>query len=371
VEEDQTRIVTASHEADPRLDERVHCLEALEGDHGLVRRFVIPQAGAVIGRSPPAELVLADSEASRAHCRLTLAGDVLTVTDLNSTNGTFLDGTRLQGAAPLPVGAVLRVGQTLLRHEWRTCLEVMQSAQMDRDLAAANSYIHALLPPPITDPPIRADWIYEPSAKVGGDAFGYGPISDAKFAFYLMDVSGHGAGAAMHSVAVMNLLRQRALPDTDMADPGQVLTTLNTMFQMERHAEMYFTVWYGVFDRTMRNLAFASAGHHPAYLVGADRAEAVPLSTKNGLIGAALGRTYLADTIQTPPGATVFLFSDGVFEIVTNAGLQWGLRDFLPLILKPPVAGMTQCQRIFRDVTSVARPGGFDDDFSLVALTFD
>ena len=34
MEEDQTRIVTASHESDPRLEERVRCLEALEGTMG-------------------------------------------------------------------------------------------------------------------------------------------------------------------------------------------------------------------------------------------------------------------------------------------------------------------------------------------------
>jgi sigma-B regulation protein RsbU (phosphoserine phosphatase) len=186
-----------------------------------------------------------------------------------------------------------------------------------------------------------------------------------------MDVSGHGAGAALHSVAVMNLLRQRALPATDMADPGSVLTTLNGMFQMDRHAEMYFTMWYGVFDRRTHRIAYGSAGHHPSYMVGRDRVELIPLRTKNGLIGAMPGKTYVGDSVAVPPGASVYMFSDGVFEIVTKHGLQWSLQEFLPLILKPPVEGLTECQRIFRDVTSVARPGGFDDDFSFVALTFD
>jgi serine phosphatase RsbU (regulator of sigma subunit) len=175
----------------------------------------------------------------------------------------------------------------------------------------------------------------------------------------------------MHSVTMMNLLRQHALPSTDMADPSQVLTTLNAMFQMEQHAEMYFTMWYGVFDRRSRRLAYASAGHHPAFLAPAAAGELIPLRTKNGLIGALPGKGFAADAALVPAGASLFLFSDGVFEIVTKDGQEWALNDFLPLLLKPAADGLTICQTIFRDVTQAARPGGFDDDFSLVVLTFD
>jgi hypothetical protein len=370
LEEDQTRIATQARGRDEQLDERVHCLELTDG-HGLVRRHLVGSTGAVIGRATPADIVLADTEVSRAHCRVALEGEALVVTDLNSTNGTFVDGTRLTGQVSLPVGSVLRVGRASLKHEWRTCLEVVQADQLDRDLAQASAYVQALLPPPLTGGPVRADWLYQPSTKLGGDAFGYGPLGDDLFVAYLIDVSGHGAGAAMHSVTVMNLLRQHALPGADLADPAQVLTTLNAMFQMEQHAEMYFTMWYGVFDRRSRRLAYASAGHHPAFLARPAGGELLPLRTKNGLVGAVPGKVFAADAAQVPAGASLFLFSDGVFEIVTKDGQEWGLNDFLPLIRKPAIAGLSTCQTIFRNVTEAARPGGFDDDFSLVVLTFD
>jgi hypothetical protein len=40
----------------------------------------------------------------------------------------------------------------------------------------------------------------------------------------------------------------------DFHDPGQVLTALNDAFQMERHNNMYFTIWYGVYDTAARSL---------------------------------------------------------------------------------------------------------------------
>jgi hypothetical protein len=370
LDQEQTRIVTLTRRPDLGPDERVHCLELAEGA-AFGRRYEVGSPGVTIGRAPPADIVLADSEVSRTHCRVTLLEGTFTITDLNSTNGTFVDGVRVSQGALLPVGAILQVGRLTLKHVWRTRGEMLQSDQLDHDLQKASDYVQALLPPPLRQGPIRTDWVYHPCAKLGGDAFGYGPLADGKVAGYLIDVSGHGAGAAMHSVQVMNLLRQKALPNTDMARPGEVLNTLNALFQMEQHADMYFTIWYGVYDQGTRRLDFASGGHHPAYLVTPERQEVIPLRTRNPLIGAVPGKTFEVDSIAVPPGSSIYVFSDGVFEIVTTDGAQWGLRDFLPLILQPPVTGLGESQRLFQEVTKMARPGGLDDDFSMVVLTFD
>ncbi|MDK1473873.1 FHA domain-containing protein [Streptomyces sp. 549] len=70
-----------------------------------------------IGRSADADVVLDDPDVSRLHCTVTVAGTgAVTVTDLDSTNGTTVDGVPVLGR-PLPLrpGAALRVGETLLR----------------------------------------------------------------------------------------------------------------------------------------------------------------------------------------------------------------------------------------------------------------
>lgn len=370
LESELTQIITVARSVEAGLDDRLHCLEKVDGTE-TGRRHLIGAAGVTLGRSPPADIVLGDSEVSRAHCRVSILGDDIVVTDLNSTNGTFVDGARIAGSAILPVGAILQVGRQSFKHEWLTGKQLQKSDELDRDLETAFSYVQALLPSPLREGPIRADWLYQPCAKLGGDAFGYGQLSENLFVGYLIDVSGHGAGAAMHSVAVMNLIRQRALPNTDMSDPSQVLATLNDMFQMERHADMYFTIWYGVYDAVTRRLSYASAGHHPGYLLPSDRSEAVPLRTRNGLIGAMPGKSYASDSVVIPPGSSIYLFSDGVFEIVTKDGLQWGLSDFLPLILQSPVSGLTESERLFRAVQDAAQTREFDDDFSLVVMSFD
>src|SRR5262249_12380058 len=161
---------TFARNVDVILDARLHCLEVIEGLEPN-RRYVIGRQGASIGRVAPADIVIPDSEVSRTHCRLTLDGEAMTVTDLNSTNGTFVDGARMSEPMALPVGATLRAGRQLLKHVWLTQKEILQQDEFGREIRKASSYVHALLPVPIAEGAIRADWHFEPCSKLGGDAF--------------------------------------------------------------------------------------------------------------------------------------------------------------------------------------------------------
>ncbi|HEX8807222.1 MAG TPA: FHA domain-containing protein [Candidatus Aquilonibacter sp.] len=65
-----------------------------------------------IGRDKSCELVLADAEVSRKHARLETQGGVVFVRDLDSSNGTFLNGQRLTGAVETREGDAIDVGTT-------------------------------------------------------------------------------------------------------------------------------------------------------------------------------------------------------------------------------------------------------------------
>ena len=165
-----------------------------------------------------------------------------------------------------------------------------------------------------------ADWFYHPCTRLGGDAFGYQMLDSHCFSAFMMDVAGHGAGSALFSVTVANVLRQGMLPDVDFRDPAAVLRGLNRMFPMERHNNLFFTMWYGVYDTVDRTLAFATAGHHPAFMLAPDATEPVPLGTRNPSIGIAADREVTASRAPVTPGSSLFLFSDGVFEITDTRG---------------------------------------------------
>jgi len=273
------------------------------GGTGLGRRLRVDEQPLTIGRDPSCDLVLASPDVSRRHCRLQLVAGEVFATDLRSTNGTYIDGKRTQDSMLLPDGSILEVGQQVLKHERRSTREVREAQELDRDLEKARNYVLSLLPTAIASGPIQTEWFIVPSAKVGGDAFGYGPLDEDRFASYLIDVSGHGVGAAMLSVSIINVLRQLALPGTNFGSPGEVLQRLNAMFQMEHHNGMFFTIWYGVYSRSTRTLVYASGGHHPGYLVSSDRKKVTPLKTEGPLIGVQEDRRFDEEQIEMPQGS--------------------------------------------------------------------
>jgi serine phosphatase RsbU (regulator of sigma subunit) len=349
---------------------REHYLVAVEGSHSGLR-IALGTKPLRIGRHAECDVVVPDPEVSSQHCEVSASatGAEALVTDLRSTNGSYVEGARVSGSALLPNGGLLQVGRHVFRHEYVLKSEIEKSQERERDLEKARHYVQSLLPEPVGAGPVRTDWFFLPSAQLGGDAFGYHQLDEHTFVGYLIDVSGHGVGAAMHSVSILNVLRQRALPDTDFHDPAQVLRSLNAMFQMDAHDGMYFTAWYGAYDLRTRTLRYSSAGHHPSYLCDADRASVQPLQTRNLLIGAIPETQFAAAGIKVPAGSTLYVFSDGVFEVATRDQGQWGLQDFLPL-LRGPVETGAESARIYKAVREAARPGPLEDDFSMLAVTF-
>lgn len=81
-----------------------------------------------IGRLPPNDLILFGAEVSRTHCRVDIVDGAAVVTDLGSTNGTFVDGVRTHHPTRLQPGAELRIGF----YVWRYTCEDAGDIDSDR-----------------------------------------------------------------------------------------------------------------------------------------------------------------------------------------------------------------------------------------------
>ena len=65
-----------------------------------------------IGRSSDSGLVIRDDYTSTHHARLMLLNDSWVVQDLDSTNGTFLDGARVTVPTQVPLNTPVKIGTT-------------------------------------------------------------------------------------------------------------------------------------------------------------------------------------------------------------------------------------------------------------------
>jgi sigma-B regulation protein RsbU (phosphoserine phosphatase) len=251
----------------------------------------------------------------------------------------------------------------------------LSRAVLAEDLASAARYVRSLLPPPGDLAGIHADWRFIPSADLGGDAFGYHRLDDNHVAIYLLDVCGHGVGAALLSVSALNAVRGESLPNTDFRDPGAVLTALNRAFPMERHNDMFFTMWDGDYDRQSRSLRWAGGGHPPALLIplgsAANRNPApAPLDSDNPLLGAIEGLDFSSQEVAVPPESTLYLFSDGAYEITRPDGSMGTLDRFQELLASRPRGGTMELDTVVEQIRTLA--GGVDlaDDLSILAVSF-
>ena len=81
------------------------------------RVFEIDTAALTVGRGDPNDIPLEDEFASTQHARLEARKDGVWVEDIGSTNGTVVNGTRIDGPWKLSPGDVIRVGDTDFRFE--------------------------------------------------------------------------------------------------------------------------------------------------------------------------------------------------------------------------------------------------------------
>lgn len=73
-------------------------------------RFPIRRGEYILGRSPYCSIVVSNALASRQHCAVRLTSEGLVIADLNSRNGTLVNGKRLEGERPVTTGDIIRIG---------------------------------------------------------------------------------------------------------------------------------------------------------------------------------------------------------------------------------------------------------------------
>jgi len=248
-----------------------------------------------------------------------------------------------------------------------------QKQLLEAELHEAAAYVRSLLPAP-QDTPLKINYYFLPSSQLGGDCFDFFWVGDRYLVLYILDVSGHGLGAALPSVSVLNLLRnatsRHAGATIDYQHPAKVLEALNNGFQMSGQHDKYFTIWYGIYDCQTRILTYASGGHPPALLVSpSDLSCSVQqLKTAGIPIGMFENMSFNEDSLQVPEHAVLYLFSDGIYEFETPSSTVWGLEAFADLLHHAHQQnGVPSLPALIRQVQQYAAPYAFgSDDVSLV-----
>lgn len=266
-----------------------------------------------------------------------------------------------------------RVRAGLRLHQLNRDLQT-QKLLLETELAEAAEYVKSLLPVPMSTP-LGINSRFLPSRQLGGDCFDYYWLDSDSLAIYLLDTAGHGLRATLPSVSVLNLLRSRALKGLNYYQPSQVLAALNDTFQMNYKNDKYFTIWYGVYNRLNRQLIYASGGHPPAILVSKQSSispEVKLLKTPGMPVGMFPEAKYVDSTCDIDKFSSLYIFSDGAYEITKSDGTLWSLDGFIQLILSLQNHAFDyQLDHILNYLIHLNSKEAFDDDLSLLQIKFD
>ena len=276
-----------------------------------------------------------------------------------------------------------RANLALIRMEegLRAANESLKEKQnnLDRDLEVAAGIQRSLLPHDGLDArSLSMAWKFQPCQQIGGDIFNMIRLDSSHYAFYILDVSGHGVPSALVTVSVSQMLR----PDSgtvirrggangnghEIVPPGEVLAHLDREYPMERF-DKFFSVVYMIVDVRDGTAHYSSAGHPPPLLVGAD-GNLARLEKGGPIIGQASGLPFEEGRHRLKPGDRIILMTDGLIEHCNEGGEQYGdtrLEHALTTLVRLPLGPMLD--RVMENVMSFGNQSP-KDDVSLLGIEY-
>lgn len=195
------------------------------------------------------------------------------------------------------------------------------TAEHERDLITEYATVlqRTLLPPSL--PAIEGLSLaahYHPSSSrhVGGDFYDVFSLGENRWAFFIGDVEGHGAEAAVATSLIRYTLRAAAL---HYSDPTNALAELNSVLLRELDPRRFCTVLFGTLEPHDSGQGFqvtiATGGHPPALLLDPTSGTADQVrSAKGMLVGMIPKATFDSCRVWLQPGQTLLFYTDGLIE---------------------------------------------------------
>lgn len=230
---------------------------------------------------------------------------------------------------------------------------------------------------------MSCEWFFQPSLFVSGDMLSFFRLDHEYIGFYSVDVSGHGVQSAMLSVTLSRVLSHGSnngllkrkiddFPYYRVTPPSEVVTELNSQFQMNSHNSMYFTIVYGVLNIWTGAGKLTRAGHPHPVVIHADGS--MDVIEDGGLpVGFMDDAEYHDTDFQLRAGSRLYLYSDGITECENGTGQQFGEdRLFRVLCERQGLALGEVLSELQTDLASWKglSKSGFSDDVSILALDF-
>ncbi len=255
--------------------------------------------------------------------------------------------------------------------------------RMKTELEMAARIQRTLLPPAyVSLRGANLSWIFHPCEELAGDTLSFIPLDGERVVLYVIDVSGHGVGAALLSVTLHHLLAYlppplqaspqdpRSASRLDIGSPSEVAKQLNRRFPMESENLQYFSMIYGILDLRSGQFRYVSAGH-PAPLVLPRDGGPFLLPNQGFPIGLFPDVEYEEQSIVLGPGDRLFLYTDGFTEASDSSGQEYGAGGLLnAVVASRSLSIQSTLDNLLDTLKSWRKNHRFSDDLSMLGIEY-
>ena len=126
--------------------------------------YALEQEETMVGRDLANDIAISDPEVSRRHARFVVKEGIVFVEDLGSTNGTFLNDTRLSSPQPLRPGDTITFGDKIVMTFEEAGLGEEPQVEMTEDTPAKQPLYEQEIPAPVSYEPPLEPAAYQPPA---------------------------------------------------------------------------------------------------------------------------------------------------------------------------------------------------------------
>lgn len=205
-----------------------------------------------------------------------------------------------------------------------------------------------------------------PAKEVGGDFYDFFLVDDDHLALVIADVSGKGVPAALFMVIAKTLLKNAA--QTGLS-PKAVLEKVNNQLCENNEAEMFVTVWLGIFEISTGKLTASNAGHeYPAVKHKDGKFELY--RDKHGFVLAGMeDARYREYELELKAGDTLFVYTDGVAEATDASNTLYGTERMLTALNRNENADPEELLHMVKeDIDMFVGEAPQFDDITMLAL---
>ena len=216
--------------------------------------------------------------------------------------------------------------------------------RVEKDLIAASEIQKSLLPTHVNYGDILdVAWRFQPCEKIGGDIFNIIQFDEDHWAFYIIDVAGHGVPAAMVAVTVYQYLQPQSgnlikrgsnsTGNPEIRGPARVLEFLDREYPFDRFNN-FFTMNYVVLNIKTGAMISSSAGHPPPLILRPDgtliqlKKGGRPIGTIDLRLSADEPIVYEEEQEHLGAEDKLLFYTDGVYEYQDDKGEFYGTQRF-------------------------------------------